>query len=378
MLENLAAMLEMDGLFGESAWVAQVFVVVLLVLIANMVVRIALKRLATKMKTTDNTWDDALVHAIRGPVPVMVWIVGLSVAAKIAGAQTDATIFEYIDPMRQLGVVACFIWFAIRIVSGVEVNMIRRYEQTGEGLDQSSLHAIGKLVRAAVFITGVLVAMQTLGYSISGLLAVGGIGGIAVGFAARDLLSNLFGGLTVYMDQPFGIGDWVRSPDREIEGTVEDIGWRRTVIRTFDKRPLYVPNSAFLTISVENPSRMQNRRIKETIGVRYDDVESVEKIVSEVREMLTKHEDIDDQQTLIVNFNAFGGSSLDLLVYTFTKTTVWTEYHHIKEAVLLKIYEIIRRHGGDMAFPTRTLHVADAIAIENMASPKAAKDSPAS
>ena len=162
-----------------------------------------------------------------------------------------------------------------------------------------------------------MVALQSFGYSISGVLAFGGIGGIAVGFAARDLLANFFGGMMIYMDRPFNVGDWVRSPDKEIEGTVEKIGWRLTTIRTFDKRPLYVPNSIFNNISVENPSRMSNRRIKETIGIRYDDLSKMEKIISDVKKMLKQHTDIDTTKTLIVNFNEFAPSSLDFFIYTY-------------------------------------------------------------
>ena len=91
--------------------------------------------------------------------------------------------------------------------------------------------------------------MQTLGFSVSGVMAFGGIGGIAIGFAAKDLLANFFGALTIYLDRPFSEGDWIRSPDREIEGIVENIGWRLTVIRSFDKRPIYVPNSVFASIA---------------------------------------------------------------------------------------------------------------------------------
>jgi MscS family membrane protein len=127
------------------------------------------------------------------------------------------------------------------------------------------------LLRVSVIITAILVALQSLGFNISAVLAFGGIGGIAVGFAAKDLLANFFGGLMIYLDRPFSVGDWIRSPDRSIEGTVEKIGWRLTSIRTFDKRPLYIPNSMFANISVENPSRMTHRRIYETIGVRYED-----------------------------------------------------------------------------------------------------------
>jgi MscS family membrane protein len=153
----------------------------------------------------------------------------------------------------------------------------------------------------------------------------------------------------------------VRSPDQEIEGTVEHIGWRQTRIRTFDKRPLYVPNSTFTHISVENPSRMSNRRIYETIGVRYDDADKVADIVAAVKAMLQQHPDIDQQQTLIVNFNAFAASSLDFFVYTFTKTVNWIEYHEVKQRVLLQILAIIDEHGADIAFPTSTIKLADPI-----------------
>jgi MscS family membrane protein len=196
-----------------------------------------------------------------------------------------------------------------------------------------------------------------LGISISGMLAFGGMGGLIVGMAAKDLLANFFGSIMIYLDRPFNIGDWIRSPDRSIEGTVEKIGFRLTVIRTFDKRPLYVPNSVFTNIAVENPSRMHNRRIKETIGIRYKDAKKLPIILDEVRDMLINHPDIDDTQTLIVNFDAFGASSLEFFIYTFTKTTNWIEFHHIKQNVMLQILNIIHDHDADCAFPTRTLHV---------------------
>ena len=209
--------------------------------------------------------------------------------------------------------------------------------------------------------------MQTLGFSISGVLAFGGVGGIAVGFAAKDLLANFFGGLMIYLDRPFSVGDWVRSPDKEIEGTVEDIGWRQTRIRTFSKRPIYVPNSIFMNIVVENPSRMSHRRIFETIGVRYNDINQISAIVNDVKAMLKNHSEIDQKQTMIVNLNQFNESSVDFFVYTFTNTTNWIKYHEVKQDVLLKISDIIESHNSSIAYPTRVLHIdslaKDAVAI---------------
>ena len=199
--------------------------------------------------------------------------------------------------------------------------------------------------------------LQTLGFSVSGVLAAGGIGGIALGFVAKNLLANFFGGLTIYLDRPFSVGEWIRSPDKQIEGTVEAISWRHTRIRAFNKNPVYVPNALFTTIIVESPSRMSNRRIKETIGIRYEDIGKMAAIVAEVKAMLLSHPEIDATQTLIVNFTAFADSSINFLVYTFTKITQWVHYHEVKQDVLLKIADIIASHGAEIAFPTRTLRI---------------------
>jgi len=268
--------------------------------------------------------------------------------------------------VRDVGVIFCVTWFLVRLVTKVQNNLLDAQKESEQKMDVTTANAITKLIRLSIIITAFLVALQTLGFSISGVLAFGGIGGIAVGFAAKDLLSNFFGGLMLYLDRPFKVGDWIRSPDREIEGVVEDIGWRLTRIRTFDKRPLYLPNSIFSTIAVENPSRMSNRRIYETIGIRYDDAGKMKVIIKDVNEMLTQHPAINENMTLMVNFVSFAPSSLDFFVYTFTHTTVWEEFHEIKQDILLRITDIIEGHGAEFAFPTSTLHVPDEISIKNI------------
>jgi MscS family membrane protein len=343
---------------GEYGWVVQVFGVVLLTLIIGAIVRRTVLRLIERTKATSNLVDDALFRALHGPSRGMVWVVGMTSAAYIAGVRTEVVLFDALPAIRSVGMVGILTWFLLRFVKGFEDHYVVDQQARGKPTDLTFIHAAGKLARASISITAALVALQTLGISIAGLLAFGGMGGIAVGLAAQDLLANVFGGVTIHLDRPFSVGDWIRSPDQEIEGTVEDIGWRRTVIRTFDMRPLYVPNAAFTKISVENPSRMSHRRVNETIGVRYDDIGRVPIILAEIREYLIGSPYIDESQTCMVNFNQFGASSLDFFIYCFTHTTAWTESHQIKEELLLHIAGIIARHGGKMAFPTRTLHVA--------------------
>lgn len=345
-------------------WVIEVAVVVFLTLLVSYLAGKIVHKLLEKSKKTTSAWDTPIFESVITPGKLFIWIVGIAFAAEIAGKKTDAVIFEAVPTIRTIGVIFCFGWFLYKLVYNVEENIVQKKLAEDPTYDRTTADAISKLLRATVVITAALVALQSLGFSISGVLAFGGIGGIAIGFAARDLLANFFGGLMIYMDRPFSVGDWIRSPDREIEGTVELIGWRLTVIRTFDKRPLYLPNSIFNTIALENPSRMTNRRIRETIGIRYDDASKMGDIVREVKEMLTNHDEIDTDLTMIVNFNEFAASSLNFFIYVFTKTTNWIQYHEIKQDVMLKIIDIIESHGAECAFPTSTVHIPDGLTIE--------------
>ncbi len=345
----------------EWAWLGQIVLLLTLALlvafIANQIFRF-IERQTTK---TRSVWDDALPEAVRRP---FFWALALTVATSILqfaqqGLMAGLIAREVFATVRSLIIVLSFGWFLLRLCSGVENRVLEQLkaepDQVQTRMDPTTLHALVRLLRLAIFVAAVLIALPTLGVEVTAVLAFGGIGGIAMGFAAQDLLANFFGGLMIYLDKPFAIGDWIRSPDREIEGTVEKIGWRLTVVRTFDKRPLYVPNSVFNKLSLENPSRMSHRRIHETIGLRYQDAARMDAIISDVKAMLRAHEEIDSSQTMIVNFNYFAPSSLDFFVYTFTKTTNWVRFHEIKQDVLLRIVDVIRSHGADIAFPTTTL-----------------------
>lgn len=328
----------------------KVFLIVFAALFIEFMHKKLLRFLKRRTEKTTSPWDDALITAVTGPTSLLIWVLGVTFAADIFN-------FEYSAIIRELVVILVVAWIAVRFISDVEKNIILAGEVSGKSVDKTTAHAVTQLLRISVVISAGLVGMESMGINISAVLAFGGIGGIAVGFAAKDLLANFFGGLMIFLDRPFSVGDWIRSPDQEIEGTVENIGWRLTRIRTFDKRPLYIPNSTFTRISVENPSRMTNRRIYETIGLRYEDTDKVDVIVKDIIAMLRAHHDIDQDQTLMVNFNQFAASSIDFFVYTFTRTTNWQEYHQIKQDVLLKIASIISNHGAEIAFPTRTLHI---------------------
>lgn len=344
--------------FLAEPWLPKVLLAIVVTVALNFVIDRLLDKATRRARSTANSWDDVLFHALRRPLPMLVWVVGFSIALNLVRRYADDPLFDLVAPLREVGIVACLAWFLFRLIRLGGDSYIAAATRQGREVDRTTVDALSKLGRLVVLVVAALVMLQTFGFSVSGVLAAGGIGGIAVGFAAKDLLANFFGGLTIYLDRPFSVGDWIRSPDKQIEGTVEAISWRHTRIRAFNKNPIYVPNAIFTTIVVENPSRMSHRRIKETVGLRYDDLDKVAAIVADVRAMLAQHADIDTSQTLIVNFTAFGPSSLDFFIYAFTRTTQWEQYHAVKQAVLLNVAAIVAGHGAAIAFPTQTLHIA--------------------
>lgn len=345
-----------------EVWWVKLCVVAVVGFLLYMASNLVVERLKVKASRTRNLFDDAVVGSFQVPLNYGILFHAMWIMVSIVDVEFGLSL---LPPDRQILLIAnavLFAWFVLRLIKIRENQILKGQVETKS--DRTTIGAIFKVLRIMVVVITLMVVFQTLGLSISGLIAFGGVGGAAVAFASKDLLANFFGGLMVFLDKPFAVGDWVRSPDKNIEGTVEYIGWRVTRIRTFDKRPLYVPNSVFTQISIENPSRMSHRRIYETIGVRYGDFTQIETICKEVEGMLKAHNDIDDGQTLMVNFNRFADSSLEFFIYCFTHTTHWQTFHQIKQDVLVKIGDIILAHGAEIAFPSQSVYLESMPPVE--------------
>lgn len=337
-------------------WSVQLGVIVLATICCNLLLLRLLSFLAQLAQKTSSLWKGAVMQAARVPMSFMVWLCGISVAMVLLRAVVPARSFVYMGELRSVLLVAIAALFVIRLIGNMEARLLKPQNDGKPPVDITTARAISKLLRLLVFVLAALMALQTLGVSISGVLAFGGVGAMAIGFAAKDLLANFFGGLMIYMDRPFSVGDHIRSSTTSgIDGVVEDIGWRITRIRNYEKRPVYIPNSLFSSSVVENFSRMSHRHINETVGIRYDDASKMAAICDDVRHMLHAHPDIDSGQRLVVNFDAYNTSSLDIMVYCFTTATQFDHFHAVKQDVMLKIMDIVASHGAEFAFPTQTL-----------------------
>lgn len=287
-----------------------------------------------------------------------LWLIigyGVLVALQSLASYTETLLdSELIRQVRRLFLILASGWLFYRWKEEI-LRVIERRTERQE--DRALIAMLDKAISIAVIVVAGLGVLDVFSVPLQALLAFGGLGGLAISWAAKDVIANFFGGMMIFINRPFTVDDWIQSTNKGFEGVVEDIGWYMTRIRTFERIPLFVPNALITDAIVANPGRMYNRRIKADIGVRYQDIEQVPKIVEGIKHMLQEHEEIAKDQTLMVHFTQFGASSLDINVYCFTKTTDWAKWRAIKQDVFLKIGEVIATHGAEIAFPTQTIHL---------------------
>lgn len=301
-----------------------------------------------------------LLDSMAKPIQLSIGLNGLFFAL-----ETIATSLHFGAFATFFGNARCVSWIVILTYGFLqwkrELETLFRHEKEIEGkssMEKATVDAVGKLISFAILLLATLTSLQVLGMPIQSFLAFGAVGAAGLAWASTDIVKNFFGGFMIHVMRPFAVGDWINSPEKDIEGVVEEIGWYQTQIRTFDRRPIYVPNGLFPAIVLRNPSRMSNRRIFADIGIRYTDVKRVGAIVDDIETMLKKHPAIDTRRTLMVHFVAFGSYSLNINVYCFTKTTDWAEWRKKQQDVFLKIAEIVEGHGAEIAFPTQTLQMS--------------------
>ncbi len=354
---NIVNSLNLESHFGVDSWMLEVAAVAVAAFIAHVVFGYLIIKAKKAVKKTKNIWGKSVVDSIHGPVALGVWLIAFKLGVDIAALEFTQKTFYWLNDVAKIVIIAVFSWFLIRLTNNISQRMVKSKERKGEDVDHTTIDALAKLIKLVITILTILIILQNLGISVGGVLAAGGVGGLVIGFAAKDLLANFFGGLTIYLDKPFKVGDWIRCDEKNIEGIVEYIGWRHTRIRAFNKNPIYIPNATFTTIVVENPSRMSHRRIKEFIGLRYCDISKMDVITNEIRVMLDSHPEVDHETPSMAYFTKFNDSSVDFMLNVLILNTEWHHFSKVKHEIMLKISDIIEKHGAEIAFPTRTVYM---------------------
>ena len=305
------------------------------------------------VKRTETTLDDEILYVAQRPIALGMIILGFNVAFSFMQFSEPFTLM--ISHTMTTLTIVLFAWVLYRIVKLFESSneLIAKRFKTDNGITLAKL--LLSILKTIVLIIAGINILSTWGINITGFVASLGLVGMAFALAAKDTASNFFGSMVLFTDQPFKVGDWIKTPD--VEGTIESIGIRSTKVRTFARALVSVPNGNLADSAILNWSEMNKRQIKMTLGLTYGTTATqMRTILEEMRTHLKNDEDI-HQQTIYIHFTEFQDSALGIFCYFFTKTTNWGEYMEVRERINLDLMEIVERNGAAFAFPSQSLYV---------------------
>jgi len=322
--------------------------ILLLRKIFTLIIMVFLQKLS-KLSTT--YYDDKIISALKAPIRFAFIIVGIHLFFLLIFKETD-TIKNILNTL----VIYTVFWAILAITEALRGLIYSATGKFNADLSKEIGNFIIAILKILISGVGLGAMLQVWGINVTALVASLGIGGLAFALAAKDTAANLFGSFSLLADKSIRIGEWIKV--NGVEGTVENIGMRTTKIRSFQKSLITVPNHIVANNPIENFSRRGIRRIKMHIGLTYStNSEQITKIMKDIKEMLKQHEGISQNDSLMVNFDTFGDSSLNIFIYTFTKTANWEKYLNIRESVNLEIMKIVEDNGSSFAFPSQSIYV---------------------
>ena len=344
-----------NGLFGIDIghFIVAVLIFFAFILLRRLFARFIIGRIKAVTKRTKTVIDDDMLEALEKPVQFIPVVLGVFFAAEYlpiyGGIEVIANKF-----VRSLIVFVIF-WGLVNLLEPMSF-LLRRLEKI---FTSSMVDWLLKAIKVTFIFIGAATILEIWGIKIGPILAGLGLFGVAVALGAQDLFKNLISGILVIAEKRFNIGDWIRV-DGVVEGTVESIGFRSTLVRRFDKAPVFVPNSKLSDHAVINFSSMTHKRIYWKIGVEYrTTVEQLRQIRDSIEQYILENEYFakPPKVPMFVRIDRFSDSSIDIMVYCFTKTTEWGKWLEIKERLTCRIKEIVEEAGSAFAFPSQSLYV---------------------
>lgn len=326
------------------------FLGLLLMKVFEYILQNYVKRLAKKTKFT---WDDDLVFSIEKPSGFIFLMIFFLLT--YSNLQFSVSISYYLSAILEIAVSIGVVWLLYNLADVFSKYLSLLTDKTDNQLDDQLVPLFRKTLRFFVIIMGVIAILQNNGYNVASLIAGLGIGGLAVALAARETLANFFGSITILMDRPFKMGDWIKVGD--VEGTVEEVGFRSTRVRTFYNSLVSVPNSNLANTDIDNLGLRKYRRLKTVLNLTYStSPEQMEAFVEGIKAIVKANKHF-RQDSYEVHFNSFGAHSLDVLVYVFFDVPDWSTELQQRHNFLLEVLKLAEDVGVEFAFPTQTLHM---------------------
>ena len=352
--QNLFIEIWQQGISGINFTQIGLGIVILLLflLLRGLISSFILKRLENYVAKTSNKFDDALVEAATGPVKFLPIVLGIFVSSSYI--EFDGKMLIFIDNVNRSLITILIFWLSHQIVEPL-TYLIRRVEEL---LSKDLLNWVVKANKILIIFFGFAATLDIWGIKIAPIIAGLGLFGVAVALGAQDLFKNLISGVLVLVEKRFKIGDWI-FVEGVIEGIVERIGFRSTLVRRFDSSPIMVPNFNFAENAVTNFSNMRNRRIYWTIGLEYRTThDQLKNIRDKIENYITANNDFvkASEESTFVRIEKLSDSSIDLLVYCFAATKNWGEWLKIKENLAYEIKQIVETEKAGFAFPSASIY----------------------
>lgn len=322
-----------------------------------------IKKLADK---TTSEFDNQLIEAFERPFAALILVFGIYSALNLA--PLDISNYKVLlSRLVRTFSIFCFFWGIYNLTNETSGLINRILTSMGWKCDTVLVHLIASSSRFIIITLAFTMLATEWNYDINGFITGLGLGGLAFALAAKDSLENIFGGILIIVDKPFSIGDWVQTASGE--GIVEEISFRNTKIRTFTQGMIYIPNSKLSKEAITNWSKMTKRRVRFNIGLTYDTpIDKLQLCIRDIETMINTHSEIDPSD-IVVKFDNYGASSLDILISYFCIHKDYSNYIRVKEDVNLKIMQIVSKHQLSFAFPSASLYFETALPLENLDSP---------
>ncbi|MEN9343765.1 MAG: hypothetical protein RLZZ453_552 [Chlamydiota bacterium] len=345
----------LSTLTGDRLWLVELITGLSALVISNFIVKKIVQKIRHHSLSRTSKWQEHLDHILYVPFQILLWILGATLVIQTLEKRFEFSFFgAYINSFRMTAFIICAGWILFRWKDVLQKRLLAQDLQHKK-IDVGVAQVIGKLLSIVIILISGMLILEAWGMNIAPLLAFGGVGAAAIGFSAKDILANVFGGMMLHLNRPFVIGDFIYLPIQKIEGYVEEIGWNTTTLRDKDKRPLYLPNSTFSSSFVVNGSRMTHRRVYETISIPYSEATKLEQLTLSLESLLKSHPDIDRYLPVLVTLDNFSNANFNLLVDVYTLKTRYDEYLRSKHAILLAIYGELQQHQVQLASPSLTI-----------------------
>lgn len=315
--------------------------------------RFVLRRVEVLAERTDNRLDDTIATALAAPIRFVPAVMGVFFATEYLSLTGTAQ--EIATSLNRSLIVLVLFWGFYRMVDPLSF-LLSRVERV---FTSAMVEWLIKAIKLIIAMIGVATVLEIWGIQVAPIIAGLGLFGVAVALGAQDLFKNLIAGILILTEKRFSIGEWIRV-DGVVEGTVESIGFRSTFIRRFDKAPVFVPNAQLSDSAVTNFSRMTHRRIYWMIGVEYrTTIPQLKEIRDGIEAYILSQPDFvpPERATMFVRVDSFNASSIDIMLYCFTHTTVWGEWLGIKEKLAYAIKDIVEGAGTGFAFPSQSVYI---------------------